>query len=138
MPAIPANLALLLADSLLALHAAIVVFVVGLLPLIALGGWRGWRWVRNRTVRIAHLLLIAFIVLQTWLGQLCPLTVWEQDLRRMAGQAGYSQSFIEYWLSRLLFFEAPWWLFTLVYTVFGGLVLAAWLWLPPRPRKKPA
>lgn len=129
-------MAVLLADSLLVLHAVIVAFVVGLLPLIALGGWRSWRWVRNRTVRIAQLWLIGFIVVQTWLGQLCPLTIWEQGLRRMAGQTGYSQSFIEYWLSRLLFFEAPWWLFTLAYTVFGALVLTAWLRLPPQPRKQ--
>lgn len=121
-----------LADAILVLHAGIVAFVVAGLPLILLGGWRGWGWVRNRAFRLVHLGLIAFVAAQAWLGELCPLTVWEQDLRRVAGQAVHAQSFIEHWLSRLLFFEAPWWVFVAVYTVFGALVAAAWRWVPPR------
>lgn len=128
-------LAAALADAILALHSGIVAFVVGSLPLILLGGWLGWRWVRNRAFRLTHLALIAFIVVQTWLGQLCPLTIWEQDLRRIAGQATHGQSFIEHWLSRLLFFEAPWWVFVTAYTVFGMLVALAWWWVRPRPRR---
>lgn len=76
-----------LADALLALHVGVVVFVVGLRPLVLVGGARGWRWVRHRGLRLTHLGLMGFICAQALLGQLCPLTVWEQDLRRLAGQA---------------------------------------------------
>ena len=100
--------------------------------LILLGGWRGWRWVRGFKWRLVHLLLIAFVVVQTWLGALCPLTVWEQALRRRAGQVVYGESFIEHWLSRLIFFEAPWWAFVITYTGFAALVLVAWIKVPPR------
>lgn len=130
-----------LADIILIGHTLIVAFVVLGLPLILIGGRLGWRWVRNRRFRLAHLGLIGFIVIQTWLGQLCPLTVWESDLRSIAGQTGYSTSFIEHWLARLLFFEAPWWLFVVAYSAFGLLVALAWWWLPPQPRpqrRKPA
>ena len=78
--------ATLLADALLALHVGVMVFVVGLLPLVLVGGARGWRWVHHRGLRLTHLGLMGFITAQTWLGQLCPLTVWEQDLRLLAGQ----------------------------------------------------
>lgn len=64
-----------LADALMALHAGVVLFVVGLLPLVLIGGARGWRWVHHRGLRVTHLGLILFIAAQTWLGQLCPLTV---------------------------------------------------------------
>jgi hypothetical protein len=64
-----------LADALLALHVAIVLFVVGLLPLVLAGGPLGWRWVRHFGLRLTHLGLMVFIAAQTWLGQLCPLTV---------------------------------------------------------------
>ena len=121
-----------LADAILLLHAGVVAFVVGSLPLILLGGWRDWGWVRNRAFRLTHLALIAFIVAQTWLGQLCPLTIWEQDLRRIAGQATHDAGFIEHWLGRLLFFEAPWWVFVAAYTAFGAMVALAWWWVRPR------
>jgi polyferredoxin len=127
--------AALLADAILTLHVGIVVFVVGLLPLVLLGGALGWRWVRHFGLRLTHLILMVFIAAQAWLGQLCPLTVWEQDLRRIAGQDSYGESFIEHWLSRLLYWEAPWWAFVAAYTAFAGLVALAWRWVRPgRPR----
>ncbi len=126
-----ATMAALLADALLALHVGIVLFVVGLLPLVLAGGWRGWHWVRHRGLRLTHLGLIVFIAAQAWLGQLCPLTVWEQDLRRAAGQGGYTESFIEHWLSRLLYWDLPWWVFIAAYTGFAGLVGLAWWWVRP-------
>jgi len=121
-----------LADAILLLHVGIVAFVVLGTMLILIGGWRGWRWVRGFKWRLVHLLLIAFVVVQTWLGALCPLTVWEQALRRRAGQVVYGESFIEHWLSRLIFFEAPWWVFVIAYTAFAALVLVAWIKVPPR------
>jgi hypothetical protein len=123
----------LLADALLISHVGVVLFVVGLLPLILIGGALGWRWVRNVSLRTTHLALMIFIAAQAWLGQLCPLTVWEQDLRRLAGETAYRESFIEHWLSRLLYWEAPWWVFVTAYTGFAVLVAAAWKWVRPRP-----
>ncbi|MDR7150150.1 polyferredoxin [Hydrogenophaga palleronii] len=125
------TLAGLLADTLLALHVAIVLFVVGLLPLVLAGGALGWRWVRHYGLRLSHLGLMIFIAAQTWLGQLCPLTVWEQALRRTAGQGSYGESFIEHWLSRLLYWDAPWWVFVAAYTGFALVVIMAWWWVKP-------
>lgn len=134
MQAIPAGTAAWLADAILAAHVGVVLFVVAGEALFLLGGWRGWRWVRNLPLRLAHLALMLGIALQAWLGELCPLTVWEQDLRRLAGQPAYEASFIEHWLSRLLFFDAPWWVFVAAYTAFAALVAATWWWVPPRRR----
>lgn len=120
-----------LADLILSAHVLVVLFVVGGLATVLIGGACGWSWVRNRRFRVIHLCLVGFIVLQTWLGQLCPLTVWEQDLRAIAGEAGHDLGFIEYWLARLLYVEAPWWAFVVAYSVFGALVVGSWWWLPP-------
>lgn len=122
-----------LADAILVLHVGIVAFVVLGAVAIALGA-RRWAWVRGRRWRIAHVLLMVFIALQAWFGALCPLTVWEQALRRHAGETAYGGSFIEYWLSRLIFFEAPAWAFVAAYTAFAGLVITAWFVVPPRRR----
>lgn len=123
--------AALLADAILLLHVGVVVFVVGLLPLVLVGGWRGWGWVRNRWLRATHLGLMVLIAVQAWLGRLCPLTLWEQALRRMAGQATYSENFVSHWLAHLLYVDAPLWLLAWVYSGFAMLVAGAWWWVRP-------
>ncbi len=132
--AVPPAAAAVLADAILVLHVAVVAFVVlGTLAILA-GGPLQWRRVRGFRFRLAHLLLMLFIALQAWGGRLCPLTIWEQSLRMRAGQATYGESFIQYWLSRLIFFEAPWWTFVAAYTLLAGLVaLCWWRWQPRRP-----
>ena len=130
----PAHAALL-ADALLAVHMGVVVFVVLGEALVLVGGRLGWPWVRNLPVRVAHLVLMVVIALQAWLGALCPLTVWEQALRRHAGQAVYHESFIEHWLSRLLYHDLPWPVFVTAYSAFAVLVLLTWRWVPPRRRR---
>lgn len=124
----------LLADALLVLHVGVVILVVGLLPVVLLGGWLGWDWVRHRGLRQLHLGVMLFVAAQAWLGQLCPLTVWEQDLRRLAGQASHTQGFIAHWLERLLYWDLAWWVFVAAYTAFAALVALAWWLVRPRPR----
>jgi hypothetical protein len=135
MPTLSPATAQLLADAILTLHVGVVMFVIFGQVAILIGAWRRWGWIRSFAFRLAHLLLMVFIAAQSWLGQLCPLTVWEMRLREIAGQDTYRVSFIEYWLSRLIFFEAPWWVFVAVYTAFAGLILASWWLIPPRRRR---
>lgn len=134
MTALSPATAAILADALLVLHVGTVAFLVLGTALILIGGWRRWQWVHGFAWRLTHLLVMGFVVLQSWLGELCPLTVWEQTLRRHAGQIAYDESFIEHWLARLIFFAAPWWIFVAAYTGFAVLVLVAWFWVPPRRR----
>jgi hypothetical protein len=128
--------AALLADLILVAHAGVVLFVVLGQVGIVIGGLRGWAWVRGMAFRAAHLGLIGFIVVQTWLGEHCPLTIWEQQLRRAAGQRSYGESFIEHWLSRLIFYDLPWWVFVTAYTGFALVVAVSWWWLPPRRKNQ--
>ncbi len=116
----------LLADTILVVHFLFVVFVVFGFMLILLGLLAGWSWVHNRKFRLTHLAAIGVVVLQAWLGQLCPLTVWENELRRRAGQSGYEETFVEHWLHKVLFFQAEPWVFTMIYTGFGLLVVLVW------------
>lgn len=125
-------LAAALADAVLAVHVGIAAFVIGMTLALPVGGPRGWRWVRRRWLRWLHVALVLGIALQAWLGRLCPLTIWEQWLRTRAGQQAYSESFVAHWLSRLLFFEAPWWTFVAAYSVLALVVAGAWYWWPPR------
>jgi len=125
----------LAADGILVLHTAFVIFVVAGLLLVLLGGILRWEWIRNRPFRISHLLAIGVVVLQSWIGLVCPLTTIEMTLRARAGDATYSGSFIANWLETLLYINAPAWVFVLCYTLFAALVVVTWFWIPPRRRQ---
>jgi hypothetical protein len=126
---------LALANAVLVLHVAIVLFVVGGLVLIVVGNRRSWRWVNRWWFRLAHLAAIGVVVAEAWFGITCPLTTLEAWLRMRAGVPMYGGSgFIEHWLQRLLYYDAPPWVFTLGYTAFALLVGWAWWRYPPTRR----
>jgi hypothetical protein len=117
------GLNLLLADSILIVHFIFVLFVVVGFLCIIFGRFIGWPWIYYRLFRMIHLVAIGFVVTQSYLGQICPLTIWENDLRAPAGQEAYTESFIQYWLQYFLYYEADPWLFGVAYTVFAVLIL---------------
>lgn len=127
---------LIAADLILVIHVSFVIFVIVGLLLIFTGKFMDWGWVRNPWFRIAHLGAIGIVVLQAWLGQICPLTIWEMALRERAGDATYEGSFIAHWLQALLYYNAPAWVFTVAYTAFGAIVVLSWFWVRPRPVRR--
>jgi len=120
----------MLADAVLVLHFVFVLFVVAGFALILAGGGLGWRWVRARSFRIAHLAAIVFVALESLVGMTCPLTSLENALRPEAP----TQSFVGYWVARLLYYDLPEWVFAVAYVAFACAVAAAWKLVPPRPR----
>ncbi len=126
------QLYLVAADATLFIHVLFVVFVIFGLVMVFAGKLFSWSWVRNRRFRIAHLAAIGIVVLQSWFSVICPLTLWEMNLRGKAGDATYPGSFVAYWLETLLYYRAPEWVFILAYTLFGVLVVVSWYWVRPR------
>ena len=119
------------ADLIVILHAVFVLFVVGGQACISMGWWRGWNWTRSFVFRIGHLIAVGVVVVQSWLGLWCPLTIFENYLRRRGGEEGYSEGFLAHWIHRFIFYDAPAWVFTVVYTAFGLLVLLSFLFYTP-------
>lgn len=123
-----------LADIALIVHVAFVVFVISGLVAIVIGGIAKWPGIRNPWFRLLHLLAIGIVVAQAWAGLICPLTTLEMWLREQAGERVYEESFIQYWLQKLLYYDAPEWVFVAVYTAFGLAVLLTFILFPPRFR----
>jgi hypothetical protein len=121
-----------LADAVVVIHAAYVGFVIVGLLAILLGELRRWKWVRNFWFRTIHFLMILIVVVQALFGVMCPLTTLEQSLRDKGGSEVYAGSFVGHWVNELLFYEAPAWVFTVCYTIFGAIVLATLIAFPPR------
>jgi hypothetical protein len=125
----------LLADTVLCLHVTLVAFVIGGLIAVIVGNLRAWRWVNAFWLRLVHLAAMVVVATEAWLGIACPLTSLEMGLRGKAGSAPYAGSFIQYWLQRLLYYDAPGWVFTVAYSVFALAVAATWYYFPPRFRR---
>lgn len=118
----------MLADLILIVHFTVVAFIVGGLILTWIGAALGWRWIRNPWFRWLHLAAIAFVAAEALLGIACPLTVWEDALR--GGARG--ESFIGRWVGRILFYNAPPWVFTTIYVAWTAATLLTLRFVPPR------
>jgi hypothetical protein len=121
-----------LADLMVAIHVAYVLYVVIGQLLILIGWWRGWQWVRNPWFRITHLIAIGLVVLVEFLNLDCPLTVWERQFRELAGQPFSGETILARFLHALIFYDFPPWVLTSIHLVFGLLVLITFLCCPPR------
>jgi hypothetical protein len=84
-----------LADAVLVLHLAVILF-------IALGGFlaRRWPWLAR-----VHLPFVAWGVAIELVQWTCPLTPLENVLRRRAGEGGFEGGFIEHYLVRAIYPE---------------------------------
>lgn len=121
----------LLADAILLLHFAIVLYITLGLPAIWLGAACGWQWVRRFWFRLTHLAAIVFVALEALYGVWCPLTVWEDALRGSTNEL----SFVARWVHRLMFYQLPEWVFTLAYVSFAAVVGLTWVLVPPRLKR---
>jgi len=83
----------LLADAMLLLHFAFVLFV-------AVGGFLVIKWARLAWL---HLPALAWAVWVELSGSICPLTPMEQSFRQQAGESTYTGSFISHYLEPILY-----------------------------------
>lgn len=86
----------LLADAVVMFHAAFVVFVM-------IGGLFVLRW---RRLIWLHLPAVAWGALIEFAGWICPLTPIENELRRRAGETGYSGGFVQHYVLHALYPES--------------------------------
>ena len=110
-----------LADALVLLHLAFVVFVVA-------GGLLVLRWPRLAWL---HVPAAAWGVWIEWSAGICPLTPLENRLRAAGGEAGYAGSFVEQYVMPVLYPAAitpaiQGWLGAVVLLL--NLVVYGWLW----------
>ena len=123
-----------LADAILVLHAGFVLFVVLGLPATWIGIALGKPFAYNPWFRGLHLAAIGFVVIETVLGYMCPLTLWEAALRGDRSGVGFIERYIHAWL----FWRAPPWVFATAYAAFGLLVAATWWRWPPTRGRGPS
>lgn len=84
-----------LATVVLLVHLAFILFVV-------FGGLLAWRWPKLAWLHIPAVLWGSHAEFS---GAVCPLTPWENALRRLGGESGYPGGFIEHYLTAVIYPE---------------------------------
>ena len=113
--------ALLLADAVLLLHLAVVLFVL-------FGGLLALRW---RSILWVHLPTVVWGAFVEFSGWICPLTPLENWLRAQGGENGYQSDFVLHYVLPLLY---PAGLTQEIQLILGAVVLIVnagiygWLW----------
>lgn len=128
----------LLADVIVVLHLAYVLYVLVGMGLIWIGVLLHWGWVHRPLFRLTHLTCTLIVPIEAVSGVICPLTTWERELRLEAGQYAEDISFVGRLARDLLFYRAEQWVFTLCYVAFGLAALATLLFVPIRRAPRPA
>jgi hypothetical protein len=107
----------ILADLVLTLHFCFVLFVVfgGLLAL------------RRRWIASLHLPAVVWGVLVECFFWACPLTTLENSLRQLGGESGYTDGFIDHYVSAILYARiSPQFRITLGLLLIGLNLLVYW------------
>jgi|SRR5687768_4356169 len=101
----------LMADAVLVLHLAFIVFVL-------VGGIAVLRWPKLAWI---HIPAATWGVLIEFAGWICPLTPLENSLRIRGGEAGYSGGFIDHYVTGIIYPDG---LTRTAQFAIGALVLA--------------
>jgi len=121
-----------LANIIAIIHLGYVIYVILGFILIIVGIIFKWKWIRNLPFRITHLLAIVGVACEALMGVNCPLTVLEFKLRYALNLSEEKVSFIGAIVDSLLYYNAPGWLFTIIYTAFAILVVITFIIAPPK------
>jgi hypothetical protein len=125
----------LLADVVVAIHLSYICYVIFGQAAILLGLMRRWGWIRNPYFRLSHLAAIVIVAGESLLELPCPLTLWEDRLRALAGHAAKQGSFICRGLDALIFYDLEPSAFTWIYVGFAAIVIVTLVMASPRWRQ---
>jgi hypothetical protein len=123
-----------LADVVVFIHVLYCAYVVlGQVAIMVAAPFK-WQWARNPWFRYSHLLAIAIVAYEALNNIRCPITIWEEKLRVLAGQdINAGQSFIGRLFHDLLFYQdVPEIFFNACHVAMFIIVLQGILMYPPR------
>ena len=108
------RMARFLAEAVMLLHFAVLAFLLA-------GGFLAWRW---RRVIYPHLAIGVWAILSLLMPITCPITVWENHFRALAGMPLLETGFIDHYIDGVWYPESA---SMVVQLVLGAVVLGSWV-----------
>jgi Protein of Unknown function (DUF2784) len=118
-----------MAQAVLAVHVAVILFNVFGLVAVPVGAMRNWHFVRIGWWRVLHLLTLAAVAAQAVAGRACFLTIWQNDLTASVQPA---MPLIVRWIDQLVYWPLPIWVFAALYVLVFAYALALLWFVPPQ------
>ena len=118
----------LISDIVLVFHFIIIIFIISGFILVPIGYKMKWVWLSNLKLRSLHLGLICFVTIETTIGMTCPLTIIEN----LFNESQYSQSFIKFWISKIIYWDLPTLFFIILYSLCTLWTILMWKIFPPK------
>lgn len=124
-------------DVLLTLHVVWAAWMVTGIVLAVLGFWfnRLWHW---RLFRIIHMAgLIGTATVPLWYGRLCPLTLWEWNMRAVNGHAAgiEPRPFMVRLFHDILYFDVDPAIMSIITAIAAVGTVVIFITHPPRKRR---
>ena len=117
-----------IADFILIVHVLLIIFIVSFFFLIPIGYKLNWSFIKNRKIRYIHIILMLIVTLETFFGITCPLTYLENFFSKKTG----NDTFIFYWISKIIYWDLPSSFFLLLYITCLGWTVIIWKLFPPK------
>ena len=118
----------LISDVVLVFHFIIIIFIISGFILVPIGYKMKWVWLSNLRLRSFHLGLICFVTIEATIGMTCPLTIIEN----LFNESQYSQSFIKFWISKIIYWDLPTLFFIILYSLCTLWTILMWKIFPPK------
>ena len=116
-----------MASLIMLIHFGVVTFITLGFFVIPLGYKFDWDWTKLRKLRLLHLLMMGIVTAEAIIGLTCPLTILENLLR----DVNETQTFMAYWINKILYWDLPRQLFIVIYSLCLSWVILLWKYCPP-------
>ena len=116
-----------MANFVMLIHFGLAMFITFGLFIIPVGYKFGWGWTTLWKLRLLHLLMIGIVTAEAIVGLTCPLTILENFLR----EVNETQTFVAYWINRILYWDLPRQTFIFFYSLCFVWVILLWKYCPP-------
>ncbi len=117
------NIYAVLADIVVLIHFLYALTIVLGLIAIYIGKFLNWKFVRNATLRLIHLVMIGIVAFESIFHIECPLTYLEYKLLSLAKIHYKATPFIAGFINKILFWNLPNEFFDILYIVLALFIL---------------
>lgn len=121
-----------LAGLVLYFHLLVILFIIFGFVVIPLGVKLKWKFINEFWWRLTHLVSMVIVAGQAILGAACFLTDIQSDLLQTAGKRGYRVPFIQTYVDRLVYYNFPIWVFSIIYVILFIYTIYLWFKVPPK------
>ena len=122
---------IIFSEIVLLLHFSIFLFMIFSFILIPFGYFQKWEWVKNIYFRSIHLILMGFILIETILGFMCPLTILENFLR---ADQKVDNIFTEI-IHQIMYWDLTNYQFIILYFLSLSYIIFLWFYFRPNQKK---